>query len=119
MKYLLYGMIVLLLSGMLLLGIKAYSEAKAYEETTHTLIEEMSAEKLAAFQLKELAETVSLGFYKNKTRERLEGLKKIQQVHKKKVNSMHSMHCCPFWECFQATFSSLCVPLLSSVLPVH
>ena len=84
MKYLLYGMIVLLLSGMLLLGIKAYSEAKAYEETTHTLIEEMSAEKLAAFQLKELAETVSLGFYKNKTRERLEGLKKIQQVHKEK-----------------------------------
>jgi succinate dehydrogenase/fumarate reductase-like Fe-S protein len=56
---------------MLFFGTKAYSEAKAYEKTTHLLIAEMSAEKLAKFQLKELAATVSLGFYKNKAKETL------------------------------------------------
>ncbi|KYJ87144.1 paraquat-inducible protein A [Sulfurovum riftiae] len=82
MKYFLYVVIALLLSVMLLFGTKAYSEAKAYEEATRSLIEEMSAEKLAKFQLKELAETVSLGFYKNKTKEVLETQKKSQQLHK-------------------------------------
>jgi len=82
MKYFWYAMMALLLSAMLFFGTKAYSEAKAYEETTRSLIAEMSAEKLAKYQLKELAATVSLGFYKNKAKEVLDALKKNQQLHK-------------------------------------
>jgi len=81
-KYFFYALIVSLLATMLFFGTKAYNEAIAYEETTRSLIDEMSAEKLAKFRLKELAATVSLGFYKNKTKELLETLKKSQQMHK-------------------------------------
>jgi len=84
MKYLVYTITALLLSGVLFFSTKAYSEAKAYEATTRSLIAEMSAEKLAKFQLKELAATVSLGFYKNKTKEMLEMQKKSQQMHKER-----------------------------------
>jgi hypothetical protein len=84
MKYFFYAVISLLLSVMLFFGTKAYSEAKAYEKTTHSLIAEMSAEKLAKFQLKELAATVSLGFYKNKAKEKIEVLRSTQQLHKER-----------------------------------
>jgi hypothetical protein len=70
------------LSVMLFWGMKAYSEAKAYEKTTHSLVAEMSPEKLAKFQLKELAATVSLGFYKNKTKETLDVMKEVQQTER-------------------------------------
>jgi uncharacterized paraquat-inducible protein A len=81
-KYFWYIVSILLLSGVFFFGLQAYSEAKAYEETTYLLTEEMSAEKLAKFQLKELAATVSLGFYKNNAKEKLEVLRKMQQSHK-------------------------------------
>lgn len=75
-------MIVLLLSGMFFWGTKAYREAKAYETVSASLIEEMSAEKLAKFHVKEWAETVSLGFYRNKAKEVLESIKKSRKRHK-------------------------------------
>ncbi len=82
MKYAFYVFIPVLLATMVFFGFKAYGEAKAYEMTTRTLIDEMSAEKLAKFQLKELAETVSLGFYKNKNKTLLEKLRKEQRQYK-------------------------------------
>ena len=82
MKYFIYVLLVLLLSGMCFFGIKSYREAKAYEETTHVLVMEMSAEKLAQFKLKELAATVSFGLYKNKKKMRLKQLKKNKKLHK-------------------------------------
>ena len=83
MKYGIYVILTALLATMLFFGMQAYKEAKAYEATTLSLINEMSAEKLAKFQLKELAETVSLGFYTNKKKALLEELKKTQKMHKK------------------------------------
>ncbi|BAF71028.1 paraquat-inducible protein A [Sulfurovum sp. NBC37-1] len=82
MKYILYMILTVLLVTMVFFGVKAYKEAKAYETATASLIDEMSAEKLAKFQLKELAETVSLGFYKNRKKDLIETLKKKQQMHK-------------------------------------
>ena len=80
MKYGIYAILIALLPTMLFLGTQAYKEAKAYEETTLSLIDEMSAEKLAKFQLKELAETVSLGFYKNKKKGFLAELKNTEDA---------------------------------------
>lgn len=82
MRYFFYLLMIAFLSVMLFWGMKAYSEAKAYEKTTHSLVAEMSPEKLAKFQLKELAATVSLGFYKNKTKETLDVMKEVQQTER-------------------------------------
>jgi len=82
MKYLIYAVLSLCLAGMLFFGNKAYSEAKAYEKITASLVEQMSAKKLAEFQLKELAETFSLGFYKNDKKKNLEVLRKAGVEHK-------------------------------------
>ncbi|WP_294956204.1 paraquat-inducible protein A [Sulfurovum sp.] len=82
MKYIVYAVLTLLLALMLFFATKAYSEAKDYERTTKQLIDEMSAKKLAKFQLKELAETLSLGFYKNRKKEIVKTLEKTQKIHK-------------------------------------
>ena len=50
---------------MVFFGSKAYTKAKSYEQATALLVTHMSAKKLAEFQLKEFAETFSLGFYEN------------------------------------------------------
>ena len=76
--------LTLLLAVMVLFGAKAYTQAKAYEQTTVSLVSHMSAEKLAEFQLKELAETFSLGLYKNELKQNLEKLRVEQEIHKKK-----------------------------------
>ncbi len=83
-KQILYMILILLLGLMVFFGMKAYTQAKAYEETTASLVSHMSAEKLAEFQLKELAEVFSLGLYKNKKKKNLKKLKQAQQLHKKK-----------------------------------
>ena len=82
MKYFLYIVLGFFLAGMLFFGSKAYSEAKAYEKITASLVEQMSAKKLAEFQMKELAETFSLGFYKNDKKKNLEVLRKAATEHK-------------------------------------
>jgi len=82
MKYFLYAVLGLFLAGMLFFGSKSYNEAKAYEKITASLVEQMSAKKLAEFQMKELAETFSLGLYKNDKKKNLEVLRKAAMEHK-------------------------------------
>jgi hypothetical protein len=83
-KYILYALLTLFLGVMVLSGSKAYIQAKAYEQATTSLVSHMSAKKLAEFQLKELAETFSLGFYENDKKKNLEKLKTEQETHRKK-----------------------------------
>jgi len=91
MKWVVYVLLTSALSVMLFFALKAYDEAKGYEETTQMLIAEMSPQKLAKFQLRELAETVSFGFYKNRTKEKLERLKK-QQLHDKAQSQKYALY---------------------------
>lgn len=79
----LYFLLSLMLLSMVFLGNRAYHNAKAYEETTSSLVSQMSAKKLAEFQLKELAETFSLGLYTNDKKKNLETLRKAGEEHKK------------------------------------
>ena len=79
----LYALLTLMLITMVFLGNRAYTHAKSYEEVTASLVEEMSAEKLAKFQLKELAENFSFGLYKNDKKKNLEDLKNAGEMHKK------------------------------------
>ena len=78
----LYGVLTVMLLSMLYFGNKAYIHAKAYEMTTASLVEEMSAKNLAEFQLKELAETFSMGLYKNKKKSHLETVKESGEREK-------------------------------------
>ncbi len=82
MKNIIYTVLVLCLGMMVFFGSKAYTHAKAYEVSTASLVKQMSAKKLAEFQLKELAETVSLGLYKNGKKKKFEILRKEAQQHK-------------------------------------
>jgi len=82
MEKIIYALLVLCLAMMLFFGSKAYSHAKVYEDTTATLVKQMSAKKLAEFQLQELAEVFSLGLYKNGKKKKLQRLKKEAQLHK-------------------------------------
>ncbi len=83
-KKILYSLLALMLATMVFLGYNAYTQAKAYEKTTSALVSQMSAKKLAEFQLKELAETFSLGFYENDKKKNLEQLRILGEEHKKK-----------------------------------
>ncbi len=83
-KKILYVLLAFILAVMVLFGSKAYTQAKAYEEATLSLVSHMSAKKLAEFQLKEIAETLSLGFYENDKKKNLTKVSSMQQLHKKK-----------------------------------
>ena len=79
----LYVLLTLMLLTMVYLGNRAYTHAKAYEQVTASLVEQMSAKKLAKFQLKELSENFSFGLYKNDKKKQLEALKQVGERHKK------------------------------------
>ena len=81
-------MMVLLLSGVFLFGLRAYGAALSYEETTATLVKEMTPEALAEFQAKEWAQTLSFGLYKNKKREEIRRLQEKQAFEKQKSMRM-------------------------------
>ncbi len=83
-KKILYGLLILILSTMVFFGYSAYTQAKAYEKATSALVSQMSAKKLAEFQLQELAETFSLGLYKNEKKKNLEQLRVLGEEQKKK-----------------------------------
>jgi len=83
-KQILYGLLTLILATMVFLGYNAYTQAKAYEKTTSAMVSQMSAKNLAEFQLKELAETFSLGIYKNDKKNNLEKLRVMGEEHKKR-----------------------------------
>ena len=82
-----YGMIVLLLAGILFFGMRAYEEAKAYEERTVTLVSKMDAQSLAEYQAMEWAEKLSLGLYRNHQREALGKIRASRQRHQQR--SLH------------------------------
>jgi len=83
-KYIIYTLLTLFLTSMIFFGVKAYDEAKAYEKVTFDLVDQMSPQKLAEFQLKELAETFSLGLYKNEKKKNLEKIRMLGEEHKKR-----------------------------------
>ena len=78
----LYALLTFILIAMVYFGNKAYVHAKSYETSTAALVVEMSAEKLAKFKLKELAESFSLGLYKNDKKKNLEALKASGETNK-------------------------------------
>ena len=80
----LYSLLTLILIMMSIFGYNAYIQAKAYEKTTSTLVKQMSAKQLAEFQLKELAETFSLGLYKNEKKKNLEKIRVLGEEYKKR-----------------------------------
>jgi uncharacterized paraquat-inducible protein A len=84
----LYTLLVMLLIAMVFFGNKAYVDAKNYEKITVALVAQMSAKNLAAFQLKELAETFSFGIYKNDKKKNIEALRTAGEVYK--VQSMEN-----------------------------
>jgi uncharacterized paraquat-inducible protein A len=84
----LYTLLVMLLIAMVFFGNKAYVDAKNYEKITVALVAQMSAKNLAAFQLKELAETFSFGIYKNDKKKNIEALRAAGEVYK--VQSMEN-----------------------------
>jgi len=79
----LYILLIFVLAMMVFFGSKAYTKAKSYEQATALLVTHMSAKKLAEFQLKEFAETFSLGFYENDKKKDLEKLRAEQKLYKK------------------------------------
>ena len=79
----LYFVLSVMLLSMLFFGNKAYVHAKGYESITASLVEHMSAEKLAKFKLKEFAESFSFGLYKNDKKKKLESLKSESLFQKK------------------------------------
>jgi hypothetical protein len=77
-------LLTMILFAMVFFGNRAYFQATHYEKSTASLVEQMSAKKLAEFQLKEIAETFSLGFYTNDKKKNIEILKKTGEEYKKR-----------------------------------
>ncbi len=83
-KQILYGLLTLILATMVFFGYNAYTQAKAYEKATSVMVSQMSAKNLAEFQLKEFAETFSLGLYKNDKKNNLKKLRVMGEEYKKR-----------------------------------
>lgn len=77
-------LLTLLLVAMVFTATKAHKEAKAYERATATLVNSMTAKKLATSKLKSFAQTLSLGLYKNEQKRALEQLREVQKEHKER-----------------------------------
>jgi len=88
-KNLSYLFATLILGLMLFFGSSAYKETKAYEQSTLEISSQMSAKKLAVSKLENLAESLSLGYYKNGEREKLKLL--VEKQKKEKANSLSNM----------------------------
>jgi hypothetical protein len=63
-------------------SLQAYQEARAYEKSTTELVGYLGAKAQAEYKLKSLAETFSLGLYKNEKKERLQNIKRVQKQHR-------------------------------------
>jgi hypothetical protein len=74
-------------------GLQAYAHAKKYESATLKLAQQQSAEKQAHFQLKALAEALSLGEYQNDKRIIREEIAKEAKIHQKaaKKNALYAI----------------------------
>ena len=85
-----YTLLSLLMGVMLFFSLRAYGEAKAYEDATVKIVKDMNPKSLAKMQLKEWAQALSFGLYTNEQRQKLERLQKEKQVHKRV--SQHYMY---------------------------
>ena len=77
-----YTLFSLLVGAMLFFSLRAYGEAKAYEDATVKIVEQMNPKSLAELQLKEWAQTLSFGLYTNEQKQKLEKLQHEKQLHK-------------------------------------
>lgn len=66
-------------------GLQAYAHAKGYEQSAHQLVTDKSAKKQAEFQVQELAEKLSLGYYKNEKKIAREKIEEEKKLHKEKA----------------------------------
>ena len=85
-----YAILTMLLIAMTFFGVRAYGEAKAYEDATVKIVEKMNPKSLAKLQLKAWAQALSFGLYTNEQRQQLERLQQEKQLHKKA--SRHYMY---------------------------
>ncbi|MCF6206274.1 MAG: paraquat-inducible protein A [Sulfurovum sp.] len=92
-KAILYVLMSTVLAAMLFFGVRAYTEAKAYEVTTAKRVAQMDAKSLATYQAQEWAEKLSFGLYKNKKREALRQIEQQQQRYRKesKTYTLYAM----------------------------
>ena len=81
-RIVMYTLLSLLMGVMLFFSLRAYGEAKAYEDATVKIVEKMNPESLAKLQLKEWVQTLSFGLYTNEQKQKLESLQQEKQVHK-------------------------------------
>jgi len=70
--------------ALLFFGQKTYVNAKAYERSMSQLVAQMSAKKVVQRQLDTLAEQLSLGLYKNSSKEKFKVLKKEVESYRMK-----------------------------------
>jgi len=85
-----YTLFFLLAGCMLFFSLRAYGEAKAYEDATVKIVKEMNPKSLAELQLREWAQKLSFGLYTNEQRQKLERLRQQKQLHK--AASRHYMY---------------------------
>jgi hypothetical protein len=81
-KRVVYSILSLSLVVMGWFSLQAYQEARAYEKSTTELVGYLGAKAQAEYKLKSLAETFSLGLYKNEKKERLQNIKRVQKQHR-------------------------------------
>lgn len=67
---------------MVLFANRAYLHAKSYETSNVSLVEHMSVESLAEFKLKEIAASLSFGYYENDKKHEIEKLQKEALIAK-------------------------------------
>ncbi len=77
-----YVLLSTVIITMIFFANKAYTQAKYYESINTSLVKHMSVENLAEFQLKELASTLSFGYYKNNKKDEISILKKEAKIAK-------------------------------------
>lgn len=70
------------LLGSLWFSWQAYRDATAYEQSTEAGVAYMAPKAQAEYRLKEIAQKVSLGFYRNDLASKLTALQKAQRIHK-------------------------------------
>ncbi len=83
MRLLVYVWLTALVAALLFFSVRAYGEAKSYEDATAQQIAKMNPKSLAEYRLKEWAETLSLGYYRNGEKQILQRLQKVRETHRR------------------------------------
>jgi paraquat-inducible protein A len=81
-KIVVYTVLGLSLLAMVWFSLRAYQEARAYEQSTTELVGYLGAKAQAEYKLKSLAESFSLGLYKNEQKAQLQKLQSLQKQHR-------------------------------------